>query len=122
MTEKNILNERLREISERQAEIEVALANRPQDSTYVRQELLSERNTLRALRRVTERKLRDLVATPVKPDERRERFIQAEIANRREGHLRFIERLEHAGEHRQARIWRNELLNLRAQVEREFSA
>jgi hypothetical protein len=122
MSEKDVLNDRLRDIDARLAELEIALANNPKDGSYQRQELLTEKGELRIARRVTERRLDDLNAPPPPPDARRKRFIDGEVATRREGTLAFIEQLEQAGDHRQARIWRRELLNLRAQVEREFPA
>src|SRR4051794_6913526 len=122
MSEKEILSDRIRDIDARLAEIDVALASRPKDGSYQRQELLTERHELRTHRRVAEGAFRELMAPVPPPDERRERFIDAEVAARREGHLHYIQQLERVGEHRQARIWRNELLNLRAQVEREFPA
>lgn len=122
MSEKEILSDRVRDIDARLKEIAVALANRPQDGSYQSQELLTEQRELKTHRRVAERAFGELTAPPPKLDERRERFIDAEVATRREGHLHYIEQLERIGDHRQARIWRGELLNLRAQVEREFPA
>ena len=46
MSEKQILLDRLSEINERLAELMVELANRPQDGSYERQELLTEKNEL----------------------------------------------------------------------------
>jgi hypothetical protein len=119
MSDQNLLNDRIRDIDARLAEIEIALAGRPEGS-YQRQELLTEQRELKTHRRMAERALGELAAPPPKPDARRQRFIDAEVATRREGHLHYIEQLERVGDHRQARIWRGELLNLRAQVEREF--
>jgi hypothetical protein len=119
-SEQQILGDRLHQIDERLAQIKIELANRPVDGSYQRQELLSERSELTILGRVTERKLRDLTRPITAPDARRERFVAAEVAHRREHTIDFINKLEKAGEHRQARIWRRELLNIRAQVEREF--
>ena len=117
------LQDRLNEINERLAELMVELANRPTDGSYQRQELLTELNELKTLRRVTERAVRDLVAAPPpKPDERRQKFIDSEVANRREDTLAWIAKLERAGDHRQARLWRGELIGLREQVEKEFPA
>jgi hypothetical protein len=122
MSEKEILNGRIRDIDARLAEIDVALASRPKDGSYQRQELLTEQRELKTHRRVAERALSALSAPPPTPDARRQRFIDAEVATRRQGHVHYIQQLERVGDHRQARIWRNELLNLRAQVEREFPA
>ena len=120
MSEKEILTDRLREINERLAKLMVELANQPTDGSYQRQELLTEKNELVAQRRVAQRKLGDLAAPPPAPDERRKKFIDAEVAVRREGTLAWIEKLERAGDFRNARLWRSELLNLREQVEREY--
>ena len=120
MSEKEILTDSLRDIEARLAELEIALANCPRDGSYERQELESEKNDLVTQRRVSERALGDLTAPPPQPDPRRKKFIDAEVAVRREQTLAFIGNLERAGDHRQARIWRGELLNLRAQIEREF--
>ena len=122
MSEQEILTDRLRDIDKRLAQIEVELASRPRDGSYQRQELLTEQRELTTLRRVTDRALHVAVAPPPKPDEGRERLIEAEVATRREGHEHFIAQLERAGDHYQARLWRRELLGLRAQVEREFPA
>ena len=122
MSEKEILTDRIADIDARLAELTIELANRPQDHSYQRQELQSEKNSLTTARRVSERALGDLTAPPPKPNERREKFIAAEVQTRREQTLAFIQNLERAGDHRQARIWRQELLTLRQQVEREFPA
>lgn len=122
MSEQDLLNDRIRDIDVRFREVRAALAKLPKNGSYQSQELLTEQNELRIARRVAEQRLNDLRAPPPKPDERRKRFIDAEVATRRQGHLAFIEQLERTGDHRQARIWRNELLDLRAQVEREFPA
>jgi hypothetical protein len=120
MMNEQALQDRLNQINERLAELLVELANRPQDHSYERQELLTEKNELLTQRRLTERALRDLNTPTPQPDPRREKFIAAEVANRREHTLAFIEKLERSGDHRQARLWRGELIGLREQVEREF--
>ena len=122
MSEKQILQDRLRDIEARLAEVRIELANRPQDNSYEHQEKQTELNGLLTAKRITERVLRDLAAPPAKPNKAREKFIAAEVANRREDTLAWIEKLERAGDHRQARLWRGELLNLRQTVEREFPA
>ena len=116
------LQDRLHDINARLAELTIELANRPTDGSYQRQELLSEQNELKTLRRVSERALGDLTAPPLQPNKAREKFIAAEVQTRRQDTLNFIEKLERAGDHRQARLWRGELLNLREQVEKEFPA
>ena len=103
------------------------MANRPQDGSYQRQEALSEQRDLQVQRRVAQNQLRDLAATQRSPtptdirnERRRKKFVDGEVAVRREGHLKFIETLERSGDHRNARLWRGELLRLRETVEREF--
>jgi hypothetical protein len=118
--ESQVLNDRLRDADKRLAKIEIALLNRPADGSYQRQELLSEQSELIALRRATALKLRDLSAPAPPPDERKQRFVEAETRARRQGLEQYIQQLEAAGDHREARLWRRELLNVREQVEREF--
>ena len=127
MSETEILTDRLRDIAERLVALEIALANCPRDGSYERQELESEKNSLLTSRRVSERALQDLLVPAPAPDQdprrnqrSRKAFIDAEIATRKEGTLAFIEQLERSGDHRQARLWRGELIGLREQVEREF--
>ena len=120
MNDKEIYQDRLRDIATRLADLEIQLNNCPKDGSYERQELESEKNDLLTHRRVTERALTDLAAPPAKPNERREKFITAETATRRESTVAFVEKLERQGDFRQARLWRAELLNLREQVEKEY--
>ena len=129
MSDKEIYQDRLRDIATRLADLEIQLNNCPKDGSYERQELESEKRDLLTHRRVAERALGDLLSTAPQPNEDQRRnqrsrkaFIDAEIATRKEGTLAFIEQLERSGDHRQARLWRGELLNLRAQVEKEFPA
>ena len=127
MSDKDILTDRLRDIEARLAELEIALANCPVDGSYERQELQSEKNDLVTQRRIAERALSALAATQRSPtpteirkERRRNKFVDAEIATRREGLVAWIESLERSGDWRQARLWRAELLNLREQVVKEF--
>jgi hypothetical protein len=127
-TEAEILQARIAEIDRRLSQIEtrelqMAAGRVASERSYEWSELTTERNTLRAHRRMAEMKLRDLKATNAPHvDERREKFIEHEVAVRRQQTEEFIETLEAAGDYRQARIWRGELLNLRTQIEREFPA
>ena len=115
------LQDRLREINARlRIELAIELANRPKDFSYQRQELLTEQNELNTQRRVTERAISDLAAPPAKPNPARERFIAAEVATRREGLVAWIKSLERSGDWRNARLYRQSMLELREQVEREF--
>ena len=66
MSEKQILQGRLREIDLRLAEIEATHAHRP-PSSYARQELETERGQVATQRRVTEIKLKELPAPPNAP-------------------------------------------------------
>ena len=122
MSEKKILLDRLHDIEARLSEVMIELANLPRDGSYEHQEKQTERNELLTSKRVTERALRDLAAPPAKPNKAREKFIANEVATRRQDTLAFIEKLERAGDHRQARLWRGELIGLREQIEKEFSA
>ena len=122
MSEKQILLDRLQDIEARLAEVRIELANLPRDGSYEFQEKSSELNGLLTLKRVTERALNDLTAPPAKPNQAREKFIAAEVATRREGLVAWIESLERSGDWRNARLYRQSMLELREQVEKEFPA
>src|ERR1041385_1530221 len=121
MREMQILEARLREIDKRRAEIDAFLDHARGGESYRQQELETERRELMTLRCVTADKIKMLQAPVPAPDERREKFIEREVAARRQSTEAFIEQLEREGDHRQARLWRNEMFKIREQVEREFS-
>jgi hypothetical protein len=117
--ETEILERKLREIDRRRAEIEIELP-RHNDGSYARQELVSEAKELAALRVVVDRRLRALSQPAPAPDPRRQAIVAQEIGARRESIEHFIKRLEAEGDHRQARLWRRQLLDLPEQVESEY--
>lgn len=128
--QRRVLRRRLRDIAERQvaATTELKAAGA---TSYRAQELRSELSDLRSRKISTEIALEKLTGgrNKLSPEERRKvqecaaahaRFLDAEEAQRRKQCLEFIGKLEREGDHRQARIWRDSLLDLREQIEREF--
>jgi hypothetical protein len=116
-----VLSARIKQIDARRAEIEATLAHQPPES-YARQELETEYRELASHRRVADIRLSDLRAPSPAPDTRREQFIANEVKIRRRQPEAFIQKLENEGDHRNARLWRMELLDLKQQVEKEYSA
>jgi len=92
---------------------------------YEAQELRDERATLRTHRNRLQDQLRDLDAPP-RPDtdterlERYERRVAREVAERRAAREHFVRSLERAGEHQQVKIHRLAMLEIDAEVRREF--
>ncbi|QPC43885.1 hypothetical protein HW532_15025 [Kaustia mangrovi] len=126
MTDVDVLKSRLGEIDKRLAEIEaIEQAEEKRkpafflyDSvSYRLQELRSERRDLWALRRVTDDALRTATENT---DPRRKELLDYLERERRENLTEQIARLEKAGDYRQARIWRMELVKARETVEREY--
>jgi len=103
----------LRAIDKRRAEIEQLIYALADDGSYRLQELRTEDNLLKQRRRVIENAIKDRSA-PIDQSarERDRRFLEASIKERRANITRAIERAESTGDHREARIWREELLNV----------
>jgi hypothetical protein len=116
---RQILERTLRDCDLRLSEIETLEMATPPGS-YERQELESERIELRRLRSIADGKLRALNA-PSTPDADRQKLVELAIQERRETALKFIAALEREGDHRQAKVWRMSLLDIPAQVERDFA-
>lgn len=138
MTRTEILKRRLAEIDNRLAEIDEALRPRNQVklgpmvfrqgrpsslTSYRDSEFRQERNDLLAWKRRIERELEPTpagdVAKAKRTTERDARIIDAAEAAQRESIEQFVEQLEREGDHRQARIWRGELLTLRERLEKQ---
>ena len=94
---------------------------------YEHQELGSERQSLLGRRRVVAAQIEALDPPPMTPADRAayeawDRRVTREVADRRESRQHFIDKLTASGDHREARVQRDALLNLRAEVEREWPA
>ena len=89
-------------------------------SEYHESELRQELAEMRAHERAADRGLIELSAPPRPGDvRRREAVIEQRMRERGEHISRFVEQLEAEGDHRQARIWRGQLVGLRETIERE---
>ncbi len=129
MREQQILEMRLTSIDRRFAEIDARLPTCGNDS-YVHQELSTERQNLVLNRNVADLRLREIKGeVQVDPDrakrmtedeQRRAKLIKRQIEERRETGEAFVAKLEAQGEFQQARIHRLALLDIPAQVAREF--
>jgi hypothetical protein len=124
--EKRNLRLRIEEIETHLADANRRLRPLERVNTYQAQELRGERVDLQRDLRAAQNRLADLTdVRPFSAEEKRrirgrEAAIERDIAARREQRLWFIEKLESQGEYRQARVWRDQLLELRAEVEKEF--
>lgn len=116
MITRDDLERRLRLIVTRLAEIAKLRPSLAADS-YRRQEIGSEANALAAERAHAERQLQALSAQPnADSDQRREAYIDAVEREQRVTITRFIAKLESEGDHRNAKLWRLQLIGLREQI------
>jgi hypothetical protein len=124
--EKRNLKLRIEEIETHLADANRRLRPLERVNTYQAQELRNERVDLQRDLRTAQNRLADLTdVRPFSAEEKRrirgrEAAIERELASRREQRLWFVQKLESQGEHFQARVHRNHLLDLRAEVEKEF--
>jgi hypothetical protein len=117
---RQILERTLRDADVRLSELET-LEHTVAPGSYQAQEVLAERAELRRWRDLNHRKLRALNSSPADPDAARRANIELAIQERRETALKFIAALEREGDHQQARLWRMSLLDIPAQVARDFA-
>lgn len=116
----------LQQIDARIAAIDERLRVTP-PGAYLSSELSQERSDLLARRRTTANEIADLDAADQPPTaaeiakrEAYERRVATEVANRTEVHEHFVRKLEAQGELREARIQRMAMLEIDAQVRREW--
>lgn len=93
--------------------------------SYRLQEALSERSAIEREQRIAQGQLDAVLASsgPTAADlakeEQRQRRIEAEYQRRKREISDWADRQDEIGEFAQARIWRNELIGLRARIENE---
>ncbi len=125
MQEIQTLEMTLKQVDRRRAEIEQKLQTLIEGS-YAKQEMLYELVDLTNLRNVTDLKLRDLREPPSNDPRakehrrRRQKMIEREIAVQTQLSEAFIAKLEQEGDHLGARQHRMAMLDIPAQVAREF--
>ena len=122
-------------LAENEARLDAAPPHAGATRNYLRQELESERRDLQQDRATTSIKLEDargelertvssfrrrrkVNADPETVE--RDRRIEAAVAEQTANAERFASKLESEGDHRQARIWRASIPDIRPRVLREF--
>jgi hypothetical protein len=118
-----ILQDKLRRIDERQAEIEATLPKLPK-GTNVRQEMMIEKNDLSGLRRVTENQLRGLTMPPsnkqVSAQHRRNALVKLREAELRRDWLQQAAQFYAQNDFRSGRLMRLNALQARDYAEKEI--
>ena len=116
--ELDCLRDALSRIGQREKQIDAELRRLPQTSDAFTERRV-ERAEILGLKRKAETRLNELL-NPPPPDPRQKASIDALVKEREEQFLHSIERFERQGEHRQARIWRMELLSVRRSIIAEY--
>ncbi|HJQ59527.1 MAG TPA: hypothetical protein VJ890_21650 [Vineibacter sp.] len=118
------LTDRIKAIDSRVAAIDAALVHLQRDG-YRFSELASERTELLSLKAVAANRLNSLTAPPdpkaIEISRRREAIIAAWYEEQADNIMRHVAKLEAEGDHRQARVWRAELLNLRERIAQQVN-
>jgi uncharacterized protein YecE (DUF72 family) len=119
MSEQDQLQDQIKYLDSRLAEIEAKVAQLPASGDYQRQELLDEASTLAGVRRACDQKLRVLLGTDDDKERARreqnrkrvEQLRQARVESYRRGCEEQARELERQGDFRNARLHRLESLN-----------
>ncbi|HJQ56364.1 MAG TPA: hypothetical protein VJ890_05635 [Vineibacter sp.] len=110
------LREQLTDIVSRLPQIE-ARRKQLQEHDYEYTELTSEANELQRMKVVAERQLAMMTMPPdPEREKRRTAIIERNFEEQRANIARAVDRFEKAGDHRNAKLWRLQLIGLRAKI------